>query len=134
MLLWGNRIQNDGAAALASMLELNANLHTLQLTNNRIGDDGVGKLCDGLVGGGNHTLTALDLSINSGITDSGATILAAALETKVKSLTSLMEAITQAPAAVADPPVDDGPGILLGSGAGNDRGGCPRGATTVPSA
>jgi hypothetical protein len=51
----------------------------------------------------------------------------------IESLTSLMEAITQAPAAVADPPADEGAGIILGSGAGNDRGGCPRGATTLPS-
>jgi Ran GTPase-activating protein (RanGAP) involved in mRNA processing and transport len=57
-----NRIGDEGATELASMLRANATLTTLDLSGNRIGDEGATELASML--GANTTLAKLNLCSN----------------------------------------------------------------------
>ncbi|XP_044162704.1 NLR family CARD domain-containing protein 3-like [Acropora millepora] len=83
--LSGNRIGNEGADALAKGLKENSTLTSLDLSHNRIGNDGADALAKGLKE--NSTLTSLDLS-NNRIGNDGADALAKGLKEN-STLTSL---------------------------------------------
>ncbi|MGC0372311.1 MAG: hypothetical protein DGJ47_001023, partial [Rickettsiaceae bacterium] len=72
-----NHIKNEGAKALANLLNGNKTLTTLDLSTNNIGDEGSAALADSLHE--NTTLTTLDLSENN-IGDEGAAALAESLK------------------------------------------------------
>ena len=83
--LGDNRIGDDGAKALATALKNNTSLTSLNLLGNRIGDDGAKALATALET--NTSLTSLELGFNR-IGADGATALATALKNNT-SLTSL---------------------------------------------
>jgi hypothetical protein len=71
--LSGNRAGDEGASALADLLETNSSLSTLLLTENDIGDEGTAALADALKM--NRALTTIHMGRNAA-GDSGMTAIA----------------------------------------------------------
>ncbi|KAG9395166.1 Leucine Rich repeat [Carpediemonas membranifera] len=85
-----NHIGRDGSAALASCLETNTKLVTLDISANGIGPEGATELCAGVAA--NHTLQTLELSSNN-LEQAGMSALAPGLA--VTGLTKLGLAANQ---------------------------------------
>lgn len=81
------KIRDVGGVALGRALATNVHLHTLELTNNRIGDEAAVALFDALAAP-NRTLITLRLK-NNLITDASCASIAAALATPTTALCSL---------------------------------------------
>jgi len=81
----GNNITDEGAKAIAEALKKNTTLTTLNIKHNDFGIEGIKALADMLKH--NSTLTILDMNFNN-ISDEEAKVIAGALE-KNKTLTSL---------------------------------------------
>ena len=75
-----NRIGDEGVAALASLLEENPRITNVLLASNQIGDDGVAHLARAL-SSGRSSLTQLVLAGNPNIRDDGVQLLAEAMRT-----------------------------------------------------
>ena len=82
-----NKIDYEGATALAEALKVNTTLTTLNISYNNIDDEGATALAAALGKDGNKTLTTLNITYNN-IGDEGATALAEALKEN-KTLTTL---------------------------------------------
>jgi Ran GTPase-activating protein (RanGAP) involved in mRNA processing and transport len=82
--LGNNDITNNGVQYLAKMLETNKTLNQLNLSSNRIGDQGVTLLSNALTPSNNKTLEKLYLNSNPLITDVSVNYLAEMLQRERK--------------------------------------------------
>ena len=87
--LYDNRIGPEGAKSLADALKVNASLTSIQLKNNKLGDEGWGAIFAGICSNKDSKIESVDAS-NNRISPAGAKLIGEALRTSVSaSLTKM---------------------------------------------